>query len=87
MSCSDCSDMHAFVSEFVDGMLDEFDCETTQAQLAEHVRCCPDCQELEQAERLFRALVAERCHEVAPTELRLRITRMIKVGNVQFYHR
>ena len=83
MSCSDCSDMAYFVCEFVDEILDDIDYEVTQADIAHHVESCPECQELARAERQFRAIVARKCCETAPSQLRVQIEQMISVRRIE----
>lgn len=66
--CS-CSEARAHLEAFLD-----HECEADlDARLTEHVRTCPHCSRVADAERHLRAILRSRCAEQAPDSLRERV--------------
>ncbi|OFO14128.1 mycothiol system anti-sigma-R factor [Corynebacterium sp. HMSC22B11] len=71
----ECRDLVDVLYEYVDGGCDE----SLRAQLQQHLDSCPSCVEKLGVEREIRQLLRVRCTQVAPVELRSRITSQLRV--------
>ena len=70
-----CFDLLDVLYEYVHGGCDE----NIRAMLQYHVESCPTCFEHLGVEREVRQLLRSRCEEIAPQELRTRITTQLRV--------
>lgn len=80
-SAGDCDDDCSCV-EVADHIFEIFDLNmpTEQAErLHAHVRTCPNCSRLAQAESHVREMIKRSCSESAPASLRARITAQLEV--------
>lgn len=76
-----CSDVHVSMYALLDRELTEAECR----RLEEHVRNCPHCAELMEAETQLRQLLRRCCCDQAPQSLRERVTLSIRVARTTFY--
>ncbi|KAB1504156.1 mycothiol system anti-sigma-R factor [Corynebacterium sp. 320] len=77
---SQCDDLVRALYEYVDGAGDA----QARAQLKKHAEECPSCLEALGIEQQVREILRSSCCEQAPTELRARITRSLRITRVEY---
>lgn len=78
---ADCSEALSRLFEFLDAEVDELDGD----RIRQHLADCEPCLGEYDIEQHLKSLVRRSCHDVAPTELHLRIRQQLTVlrGEVQ----
>ena len=71
----ECDDLLRDIADYLHGDLDP----TRRAHLQAHLDDCPPCFETADFQAQLRALVAKRCFEEVPDELKARVTAMLGV--------